>query len=655
MVNTNIVVFGSISILIIILIMCVIIWFIIINTSKSSTTPTITPTLTPTLTPKLIFTPSPTLTPTLTQTFTPSPTLTQTFTSLPTLTPTFIPTPSPTINTCVFDVNNKLIIDAITKYYNNTFSGIFKITQVNAMTTINDTTCKGDFNILRISDNVATRDIRTFNFNKIQDTTTGLCIWVVSSMGDSDTGITMPDQCVLNCNSDKIKKNIKSYYETKSEFKNMYLMNPIYEQKVNDNTCDIFYSYKPNPLSPDITDSGKDRRRFTLNRTDCTNWDVTKQDVDGSGITVPDSCQNINCSDDTIKELILTKLKTVYPNTIQLGIIDSKTSGNDTCDVKYNYSYGSSAGADSKRFTFNQDDNCNWTLSNYGNIPQYSPTCILDCSDPNIINSMQRIYDDYYYSWSNKRTNPTVYDSVKYDKNTCYAKFNSSDSNVNNTIRKFGFNSNVDTTTNKCSWSGTRKGDASGESSMPTFCGLDCNNTNVKKLVKTYYDNNSNFTMDNNTINGKNVNGTTCDMFYVYRPKSYAPVPSNSSYNVGDPNTANQDKRRFNLVTDNDCNWSVSSMMNANSGTSAPGCYIDCNNPQIKSTVQSYKRADSEVQINQINDSTCKNMYVNYDNSTGQNTQFNRTATFKFDNACNWTLDTVNDGDIITYNQSDDF
>ena len=91
-----------------------------------------------------------------------------------------------------------------------------------------------------------------------------------SGGGTAGTGET----CPLTC-GDFEKVQAQNYYRDTSEFRGRYTMTPMFAVKVNENTCDINYTFS-GPTT------GRDYRRFTY-ETGCVKL-VTGMGGTGSGL-----------------------------------------------------------------------------------------------------------------------------------------------------------------------------------------------------------------------------------------------------------------------------------------------------------------------------------------------------------------------------------
>jgi len=113
-------------------------------------------------------------------------------------------------------------------------------------------------------------------------------------------------------NQDIAKSKAKDYYNTQSELKGQYTIQPYFINKVNDTTFDMSYVYTKN----DNTDIGTDKRRFSFNYNN-SNCDIniTSMGLYLSGITSKDApvqCNTYICNN---KKQSLQSNRTSYNTT----------------------------------------------------------------------------------------------------------------------------------------------------------------------------------------------------------------------------------------------------------------------------------------------------------------------------------------------------
>jgi len=159
-----------------------------------------------------------------------------------------------------------------------------------------------------------------------------------------------PTTVALDCTKDQ--PSAVTYYNTLGEWKGVYTMSPILNNKVDASNCDIGYNYIP---VGQTTSSGMDRRRFTYN-WDGSKWVASAMGANDSGKTVnlpsaptPSTTTSIN----TLKYGNRIKIKAIPKNTIWGGYLSPCGSASGTnCgfnvtlrpDAQYNSNGGDSSG-----------------------------------------------------------------------------------------------------------------------------------------------------------------------------------------------------------------------------------------------------------------------------------------------------------------------
>ena len=107
----------------------------------------------------------------------------------------------------------------------------------------------------------------------------GIGIYIFNKSDDNKTGICPP----LNCLD--AGDTIKNFYNSEGEWKNVFTMNPLKFNKINNNECDVLYNYNP-VLGSSRTDSGEDKRRFTLSQDNSCKWNVQSMGTKMSGTSL---------------------------------------------------------------------------------------------------------------------------------------------------------------------------------------------------------------------------------------------------------------------------------------------------------------------------------------------------------------------------------
>ena len=96
----------------------------------------------------------------------------------------------------------------------------------------------------------------------------------------ASTSVSTKD-CILDC--DTLKDKTKTYHDTISELKDQFTMMPVKVNKVNDTQCDVLYDYT---IFGSTYSNGQDKRRFTFDKDDKCNWNVTSMGDYQSGASI---------------------------------------------------------------------------------------------------------------------------------------------------------------------------------------------------------------------------------------------------------------------------------------------------------------------------------------------------------------------------------